>query len=369
MAAYTMGDLAAYVAGGKERDVSDLGAVLLDVKHNLLRAQYKEIKFSLDMTVIDVKEKIYRMTGSQPSAQSLAINGIPMNIDSTPLRSFNPQNRMVITCTDTDPFSLARGGQLEDTSLVKKYVMSDEDYNKREGTVRKFIERKRAENPDWKPPGFRPTDVLPPDYRNLEQILLEYKIGDRVEVFPGARRGEIMFIGHLPEIKKGMGVEKKDTRPTITVSYTNTSYVPKPTAKTQEKSPEAEAAEKSQAEQAEQVEETPQAAEETQTDETKQTEPATVESETATKESSDAPIEDDAKEKQLESQEEKEIKKVWIGVKFDDPVGRNDGSIRGTRYFTAPPNCGAFVQPQTCTVGDFPEEDPFATSSDEDEEL
>lgn len=37
---------------------------------------------------------------------------------------------------DDDPFSLTRGGALEDTSLVSKYRMSEEDYDKRQGTLR-----------------------------------------------------------------------------------------------------------------------------------------------------------------------------------------------------------------------------------------
>lgn len=34
---------------------------------------------------------------------------------------------------DSDPNSLSAGGWLEDVSLVKKYEISEEDYDKREG--------------------------------------------------------------------------------------------------------------------------------------------------------------------------------------------------------------------------------------------
>lgn len=47
-------------------------------------------------------------------------------------------HRCIIHVIDTDASSKSASGWLEDTSKVQKYVMSDEDYAKRENTYKQF---------------------------------------------------------------------------------------------------------------------------------------------------------------------------------------------------------------------------------------
>ncbi|KAK1988304.1 CAP-Gly domain-containing protein [Colletotrichum cereale] len=46
----------------------------------------------------------------------------------------------------------------------------------------------------------------------------------------------------------------------------------------------------------------------------------------------------------------------WIGVHLDEPVGKNDGSIAGTRYWgeESAVKHGVFVRPERIEVGDWP---------------
>ncbi|GMN60917.1 hypothetical protein TIFTF001_030007 [Ficus carica] len=226
-------------------------SVLLRVTHSNLKSFSSDVRFSLQTTVESVKDKLWRKCGTSVNSMLLELYDdsnakiSDLSDNSTPLGFYSPFDGYRIHVIDLDPSSVTSGGWLEDTSLVEKYKISDEDYQKRQGTYRKFREKMASQNPS----AFEPK--ITDNY--MEDLCANIKVGDRCEVEPGAKRGVVKFIGRAESLAPGF----------------------------------------------------------------------------------------------------------WVGVQYDEPLGKHDGLVKGTRYFECPPLHGAMVRPEKVKVGDFPERDPF----------
>ena len=129
--------------------------VLLMVTHSNLQARFMEIRFDRYMTITRVKEKLMTHVGSNVSTMRLSLKDwdgslvADMADDSKMLGYYSPEDGWTIHITDVDVNSASAGGWLEDVSKVKKYEMSDEAYNAREGTYRQWKQEQLAKDPTW----------------------------------------------------------------------------------------------------------------------------------------------------------------------------------------------------------------------------
>lgn len=301
-----MEDLAAlqrYVTANDATQYSDLHAdtVVLDISHSNLKQRHIEIRLDRHSTVSRLRDKIYQQTGTPPQYQHLQIlasSNAPPSFEIPPeqdnermLGYYSLIHGMTIHCVDLDPHSGSRGGAYEDTSLVKRYVMSDEDYDKRKGTLRDWGKKQKEMDDSFTfkkhakehkemgeaqrcaklglelPKGFeldvdgKVVRVQVEGESKVEDVNEVYgpdsvtgiEVGMRCENFPGNRRGKVAFVGIVEELGGGGH---------------------------------------------------------------------------------------------------------WVGVIFDEPVGKTDGSAKGKKYFDAPgEKYGGFLRGKNVQVGDFPERD------------
>jgi tubulin-folding cofactor B len=164
-----------------------------------------------------VKARLQKHIGTPAEHQRLILkrNGNPVCelLDNAKMLGFySVESGNEIHIIDTDPFSLSRGGGLTDTSLVQKYKMSDEDYDRRSGTMRDYIRKQREADPNFqlkpksKPPP--PTDAEGNPITYGPETVAGIAVGQRCQVVPGERRGVVEFVGELEGLKKGFWVRE-----------------------------------------------------------------------------------------------------------------------------------------------------------------
>jgi len=250
----------------------------------------------------ELKHKIHRKTGTPPDYQKLLIKSGGVVIgeigpdDSKMLGFYSIESGMEIHCVDLNPYSASANGGYEDVSKVQKYKMSDDEYEKRSGTLRDWAKHQKAADPKFTlqkhakehqalveanriykttgqaPQGFsfvnskltadkkEDENIPPPGPETVEGIV----VGNRCEVQPGARRGVVVYVGEIEEIAGGGH---------------------------------------------------------------------------------------------------------WVGIKFDEPVGLTNGTVKGKQIFDAgAERMGGFIRGKNVKVGDFPERDLMDELEDSDED-
>ena len=97
---------------------------------------------------------------------------------------------------DSAPASLL--SQFEDVSQVEKYQISEEEYNKRDDTFRKFKADMQKKNPNFMK---KSENKIPDDFQKEDAD--QVTVGTRCEVIIGSRRGLVKYVGKVPELAPG----------------------------------------------------------------------------------------------------------------------------------------------------------------------
>lgn len=116
-----------------------------------------------------------------------------------PFSSYNPVDGYTLHVIDNNPLSITK--ELNDVSQVPKYVMSKAEYRKRPVTVKKYFKQLKVDQPDLFG-GNGMEFIVNSDFMKFEAENIE--IGKRFEMRgEGGGRGEVMYVGQVPEIKWG----------------------------------------------------------------------------------------------------------------------------------------------------------------------
>ncbi|XP_077248727.1 tubulin folding cofactor B isoform X2 [Tasmannia lanceolata] len=179
-------------------------SVLLRITHSNLKNFSSDLHFSLQMSVESAKEKLWKKCGTSVDSMSLELYDdagakvCDLNDNLRPLGFYSPHDGYRLHIIDLDPSSVTSGGWLEDTSLVEKYSISEEAYDKLDDTFRKFKERVASQNPSIL------EKKIPDNY--MEDLCANIKVGDRCEIEPGGRRGVVKFVGRAETVAPGFWV-------------------------------------------------------------------------------------------------------------------------------------------------------------------
>ncbi|MCL4130027.1 UNVERIFIED_CONTAM: hypothetical protein GTU68_032872 [Idotea baltica] len=234
-------------------DIKIISAPMVNVKvSSNINSFLAEKRFDKSLTIADLKGRLELITGGSAGCMQLSLfddkdNPVgPLNNDSALLGSYPVEENYRIHVVDNSK----RVGEFEDLSKVKKFELSQEEYAKKQNSVRSFLQRNKLGKFNEEEQA-RLTKEKEENERKEEEKAKSIKIGERCEIRlqgEAARRGVVMFVGKT-DFKFGW----------------------------------------------------------------------------------------------------------WIGVKYDEPHGKNDGSVGGKRYFECLMKYGAFVRPLNVQVGDFPE--------------
>ncbi|KAI9205921.1 CAP Gly-rich domain-containing protein [Polychytrium aggregatum] len=218
-------------------------------------AATSERRFSKSITIASLKERLEPITGVPASTMKVSLYsksdefmGV-LDDDSKMLGFFPVVDYARLQITDLNPHRVR--GEYTDLSAVKKFELTEDEYNKRSDTLRDYLKRNKLRQ--YAETASQPDEA---DAENeFEHEAAGISVGDRCEVVTEeglTKRGSVQFVGKT-QFKPG----------------------------------------------------------------------------------------------------------YWVGIQYDEPLGKHNGTVKGVQYFSCPDKYGAFLRPNKVQVGDYPEEDLF----------
>ncbi|PKA64763.1 ribosomal RNA methyltransferase Nop2 [Apostasia shenzhenica] len=179
-------------------------SIMLRVTHSNIRTFSSDVRFFLETSVEAAKMKLWKKCGTSVDAMLLELYDdadskiCDLSDNARPLGFYSPLDGYRIHIIDLDPSSVSSGGWLEDTSLVEKYEISEEAYNKLDSNFRKFKEKVLSQN------AMTQDTKLPDNY--MEELCHGIKVGNRCEVESGGKRGVVKFVGKAEAVAPGFWI-------------------------------------------------------------------------------------------------------------------------------------------------------------------
>ena len=186
--------------------------VKLDVTHSHLKFRIPEVKFSMLEPICEIKLSLVKRVGTSVDSMKLSLKNkqgetvAALDDDLKCLGYYSPEDGFSIHIVDTDPSSILT--QISDVSQVEKYVMKDEDYEQLPNSMRKFLRNLRENNPEL----FSKTEIITdPDHE--KDIADGITVGERCIMTSDSHRGEVKYVGRVPDLGQGFYVGVKLDEP------------------------------------------------------------------------------------------------------------------------------------------------------------
>ena len=140
--------LKSYITAADSTQYASLASttLILDLTHSNLNQRHAEIRFDKHDTVDELRRRIHQKSGTPPCMQHLQLKSagggavfheILPNMDSDRMLGYyNLPLGANVHCIDIDPYSSSANGAYENTALVEKFTLTEEEYDKRKGTLR-----------------------------------------------------------------------------------------------------------------------------------------------------------------------------------------------------------------------------------------